>query len=149
MLSVAPSASSQIRRSLEQVRYLTLREVVGLHEIDELSNRLICSPSVVSISATHHPACGSIAQTSSHLVLRTWIGGRQGEELLRKEPRPGVGVPIHATAWRSLFGKGRPKLVIEPCRNEIDVLVDAIRAKRGWEVYVAPLHEQMVILDAS
>lgn len=56
MLSLAPSASSQIRRSLEQVRYLTLREVVGLLKIDELSNRLTCSPSVVSISATPPPS---------------------------------------------------------------------------------------------
>ncbi len=84
---------------------------------------------------------------------RTWCfgtdWGRQGEEQLRKEPRPGVGVPIHVTAWRSLFGKGRAKLIIESRRDEIDVLVHAIRAKSRWEAYVTALHEQMVILDAS
>lgn len=141
MLSMAPSASSQIRRSLEQVRYLTLREVVGLHEIDELSNRLTCSSGVLAASRL------TLARLWIHYSDEPAPGaseldwGRQGEEQLRKEPRPAVGVPIHATAWRSLFGKGRAKLVIETCRDEIDVLVGAVRAEQPWEAYVAALHE--------
>lgn len=67
------------------------------------------------------------------MALRNSDWGPAGEERLRKEPRPGVGVPIHASAWRSLFSKRRAKLVIEPCRDEIDVLVRAVGAKRSWE----------------
>ena len=76
-------------------------------------------------------------------------GCRGGEERLKEEPRPWSGPPIHAGAWRSIFGKRLAELVIEPCRDEIDVLVDAIGAKGRWEAYVAALHEQVGILDAS
>lgn len=54
-----------------------------------------------------------------------------------------------ASVWISLSAKRRAELVIEPCRDEIDVLVDAIADTGCWEEHAAALHEQVVILNAG
>lgn len=43
-LSMPPSGNSPTQRSSAQVLNLTLREVAGLHKLDEMSNRLERSP---------------------------------------------------------------------------------------------------------
>lgn len=92
-------------------------------------------------------------QPMSQLGRLVFGKGRQGvlvgQRNLKKEPRPTVGdLDSTPLAWISLSAKRRAELVIEPCRDEIDVLVDAIAAG-CWEEHAAALHEQMVILNAS
>lgn len=148
--SMALLAKSLIQGSSRQaISNLTRPEVVELH----YHRRPIASTDLVrqrwSQAASFHPAGDPGLDELGPGTSELRQGCRVGEERLKEEPRPWSGPPIHAGAWRSIFGKRLAELVIEPRRDEIDVLVDAIGANGRWEAYVAALHEQVGILDAS